>query len=988
MPGQFLSAAERERLEHFPQEIAERDLNTFFTLSAADIAELPSHSAPPHRLGFALQLCALRYLGFSPLDLTTAPAGAVAYIADQLDLDPALLARYGLRAHTRTDHFQHILAYLGFRKAGPGDLRRLEAWLVERALEHDRPTLLLQLACERLRREQLVRPGITSLERLVVTARTSARQETVRRLSAVLTPERKKLLDALLVSEESHRPSRLAWLQRAAMSNSPKAIVGVLEKVATLKAWEVDRWDISVLTPNRQKFLAQLARKSTTQALQRMPADRRYPILLAFVSQALSDLTDEAIDMFDHCLADTYARAGHDLETFRATVARTTNEQLHLFGTLAQLVLDPTIRDARLRTTIYQTIPPETLRHAVEENAKIVRPLDDSYFDFVATRYSYLRQFAPAFLDAFAFQSNVTRDPLLAAITVLRELNATQRRVIPAGASVGFVPDKWQPYVIGRDGHIDRHYYELCVLWELRNALRAGNIWLGFSRRYANPETYLIPTNRWPALRPEVCQQLQLPPDSTTRITEREHELSTLLDRVDPLLAQQGKARMQEGKLVVSPLEAEERPESAAELERQIDKRLPLVDLSELLVEVDSWTHFTASFVHASGRQARRPELQPHFYAALMAQGCNLGLTRMAQNASLTYRQLAWTNTWYLREETLKAATTTLVNFHYHQPLSQYWGGGTLSSSDGQRFPVSGKVRNATALPRYFGYGRGVTFYTWTSDQFSQYGTKVIPATVRDATYVLDEILDNETELSLVEHTTDTAGYTDIIFALFDLLGMQFSPRLRDIGSRQLYRLDRASAYPNLRPLLKGKIKQPLIRSRWEDMVRVAGSLKLGWVTTSLFISKLQAYPRRNALALALQEYGRLIKTIFILRYLEDEAYRRRINTQLNKGEALHMLREFLFFANKGTIRRKQEEEQTNQAECLNLLTNAVVAWNTVYMTAAIEQLRAEGYPVREEDIVHLSPARFEHLNPYGKYLFDLTHLPHKGLRPLRQPGR
>ena len=108
----------------------------------------------------------------------------------------------------------------------------------------------------------------------------------------------------------------------------------------------------------------------------------------------------------------------------------------------------------------------------------------------------------------------------------------------------------------------------------------------------------------------------------------------------------------------------------------------------------------------------------------------------------------------------------------------------------------------------------------------------------------------------------------------------------------------RAPQYTNV----EGKTP-PLIRSRWDDMVRVAGSLKLGWVTASLFISKLQAYPRRNALALALQEYGRLIKTIFILRYLEDEAYRRRINRQLNKGEALHMLREFLFFANKGTIR-------------------------------------------------------------------------------------
>lgn len=335
----------------------------------------------------------------------------------------------------------------------------------------------------------------------------------------------------------------------------------------------------------------------------------------------------------------------------------------------------------------------------------------------------------------------------------------------------------------------------------------------------------------------------------------------------------------------------------------------------------------------------------------------------------------------------LKAATAALVNFHYHLPLSRVWGGGTLSSSDGQRFPVAGKVRNATALPRYFGYGRGITFYTWTSDQFSQYGTKVIPTTIRDATYVLDEILDNETELPIVEHTTDTAGFTEVVFALFDLLGLQFAPRIRDLGDQRLYRLDRTTRYRYLEPRLKGLVRMRRILARWEDLLRVAGSLKLGWVTASLLISKLQAYPRQNALTLTLQEYGRLIKTLFILRYLEHEEYRRRINRQLNKGEALHALRDFLFFAQKGTVRRKQEEEQLHQAGCLNLLTNAVVVWNTVYMAAAIDHLRAQGYPVREADLTHLSPARFEHINLLGQYRFEIDEeLSYTQLRPLRHP--
>ena len=272
------------------------------------------------------------------------------------------------------------------------------------------------------------------------------------------------------------------------------------------------------------------------------------------------------------------------------------------------------------------------------------------------------------------------------------------------------------------------------------------------------------------------------------------------------------------------------------------------------------------------------------------------------------------------------------------------------------------RSQTATAIPRYFGYGRGLTFYTWTSDQFSQYGSKPIPSTIRDATYVLDGILDNETELPIAEHTSDTAGYTDLVF----------STSIR---------------YQNIGRLVRGTLKPRLILGHWDDMLRVAGSLKLGWVTASLFIAKLQSFRQQNVLTRTLQEYGRLNKTIFILRYLLDEPYQRRIGAQINKGEALHALRGFLFVANEGKIRRHYDEEQLNQVSCLNLVTNAVVLWNTVYMSAVLDQLRSEGYNVDDVDVVHLSPARYAHINPYGKYRFNVEGEFHrKGLRPLRRP--
>ena len=165
LQGYFLTEDERERQRRFPEDIPPRDVSDYFTLSEADRRRVYRQRGAHNRLGFALQLCALRYLGFAPDDLTTAPVPVVSYVAEQLGEAPASLGAYGNRAHTRTDHLHDIMDHLGFHKVTTADWRRLSRWLVERALEHDKPSLLLQLACDRLRRDKIVRPGITRLER-------------------------------------------------------------------------------------------------------------------------------------------------------------------------------------------------------------------------------------------------------------------------------------------------------------------------------------------------------------------------------------------------------------------------------------------------------------------------------------------------------------------------------------------------------------------------------------------------------------------------------------------------------------------------------------------------------------------------------------------------------------------------------------------------------------------------------------------------------
>ena len=382
MPVHLLSAAERDRANRFPLAIPYEDLVTFFTLSVEDQEQIPVHAGPHARLGFALELCALRFMGFVPDDLTSAPPEAVTFVARQLAVEPEVLAHYTGGPHTRMHHRKTIQAYLGYRRTQREDIERLTAWLMERALEHDKPLLLYELLCEQFQTEQLLRPGVTRLERLVATARTRAETETFRQLTPLLTDDRRQWLDSLLEPDPARTMTPLTWLRRPAISNSPRAIVESLEKLAFLRTAGVEDWPLEPLNPNRLKFLAHLTRKSSAHALQRAPAVRRYPLLVAFLFQALTDVTDEVIEMFDRCLAEAYARAGQDLEDFRKAMAQATNEKVHLFRELARAVLDPAITDPALRHAIYQRISPTTLRQAAEESDRIVRPLDDSYFDF------------------------------------------------------------------------------------------------------------------------------------------------------------------------------------------------------------------------------------------------------------------------------------------------------------------------------------------------------------------------------------------------------------------------------------------------------------------------------------------------------------------------------------------------------------------------------------------------------------------------------
>jgi len=237
---------------------------------------------------------------------------------------------------------------------------------------------------------------------------------------------------------------------------------------------------------------------------------------------------------------------------------------------------------------------------------------------------------------------------------------------------------------------------------------------------------------------------------------------------------------------------------------------MPHVKITELLSEVDQWTSLGDRFLHL--RTQAPPKNRQALLTAILADGINLGLTRMSEAChETTWRQLSWTADWHVREECYAQALAGLIDAQHRQPLAAYWGSGATSSSDAQFFHAGARGEVGGLVNLHYGQDPGVKFYTHLSDQFGPFHTKVIAATANEAPYVLDGLLYHQSSLVISEHYTDTGGFSDHVFAMCRLLGFRFAPRIRDLKQKRLYILPGMIVPPELASLPAGAINLRVI---------------------------------------------------------------------------------------------------------------------------------------------------------------------------------
>lgn len=991
--------------------LSRQELERYCYLDDEDRRLIAARRRDYNRLGFAVQVVTVRHLGMFLADPLDVPPALIEYLAEQLEIsDPSMVKRYTDREKTKLEHAWEIQQVYGLKPFGEME-SELTSWIVDQAwMTGDGPKAIFGDAVTWLRKRQALLPGITTLERLIGDGRNAADARLWRQLGEQLTSESASALLRLLEvpAEGGQKVSELERLRKGVFKASSKGMLAALRRVVDLQAVGVDSIDVRAIPPRRLTGLATYGLASKAAALRRLPTrEQRLAVLAATVVVLSARAVDDVLETFDMLMTTkllSKAERESREEKLRRypRVSRNAGKLAAAVKVLLEMVeVNQDVGLGVVLDMIEKTVTRAELRHAVQAVDELV-PADDAELDGqrlieLAGKFATVRPFLSMLMDTIEFGATSDGAAVLAAMKTLAELLTSRSSgKIPANlldarkVDHDLIVGAWKRliYTPGRpEGTVDRNSYTICVLEQFHRHLKHRSIFAVRSSRWRDPRAHLLAGEAWEAARDAGMNALGLPAAPTQLLTDHATALETAYRELAARLGEDTPASIDaDGKLHVAALDAKAEPASLVDLRRRVEAMIPRVDLPELVTEVMSWhPGFTEAFTHTSGNEARVADLGLSVAAVLCSYAMNVGFKPVTTPGvdALTRDRLLHVDQCYVRAETIEAANAVLVDAQADIPLAQAWGGGLVASVDGMRFVVPVRTHNARPNPKYFGRKLGITWLNMLNDQSAGLAGKVLRGTPRDSLHTIDVIVSQHGGRIPEVIITDTGSYSDIVFGLLHLIGRQYRPQLANLPDQRLWRIDARADYGPLDKAARGVIDTAKIAAHWEDMCRIAVSIHSGEVSAHEVTRMISRDGQPTALGQAIAHFGRIFKTLHILRLADDEPYRREGKAQSNLVEGRHDLARTIYHGRKGEMTRAYYEGMEDQLSALGLVLNCVVVWNTVYENRALAALRAGGYPVLDTDVERLSAFVRAHIGIDGHYSFHLPD-PSGVHRPLR----
>jgi TnpA family transposase len=547
-------------------------------------------------LGLAVQLAFLRFPGRALLPSETPAAELLSFLSRQLGTSESAWADYAARDETRREHLAELLLHCGLHSFGIGQYRSLAAWLLPTALQTSRGIVLVGAAIDELRRRSIVVPRLAVLERLCAEVIVRSERHLFQALTTDLTGQQRTELDSLLKPREGSQVSTFALLRSPAGAPTTNNILLHIERLRQIRALEL-RPDLGQrIHQNRLLQLAREGAATTTQHLARFDDPRRYGTLVAVLLEASATLTDETLDLHDRFIGSMFNKARRRRDEAFQSSGKAINEKVRLYARIGQALLTAKQEGGDPFAAIERIVSWDDFARTVSEAEQLAQPEDFDFLGLVSNGFPQTRRYTPAMLDIFEFRAAPAARMLLDVIDVLRTMNREKTRAVPQNAPLEWISQRWRPYVVTDEG-VDRRFYELCALTELKNRLRSGDVWVTGSRQFKDFEAYLLEPARFNELRAAEGLALAVEQNGEAYVARKVALLKQSLDEVEGL-AVRGElpdAAVNKSGLKIAPL-TNTVPEEATVLMRRAYALLPHIKITDLLLEVDRWTGFSRHF--------------------------------------------------------------------------------------------------------------------------------------------------------------------------------------------------------------------------------------------------------------------------------------------------------------------------------------------------------------------------------------------------------
>jgi len=926
-------------------------------------------------LGFLILLKTFQRLGYF-VPVKQVPAVIVEHIATVTESQNELtdLGSYDL-SKTRKRHARAIRDTLQIQFFGKDARHTMLVAMSEAAKTKDELADLINVAIEELVRKKYELPAFNALARGARHVRSILYQKYYQQVAVILSVEEKTLLDGLFVPEPESRFTPWNNLKQEPGSPTLSHLRVWLDRQVWLSGYHISPQALANIPDVKIRHFATEAKTLDAARMLEMAAPKRLTLTAALLKVQSAQVLDDLAEMLIKRVAAIHQKGKEVLADYQEQHRQSTDD---LVQTLRDLVVayrtQGTAEDKLLAMEPLLPDCGDAVLQCCEDH------LAHAGNNFLPFLWQYYRNHRPTLF-------RVLRTIKVQATTQDQGFEATIRFLLGHEAKTGewltmpkdndldmsWVPEPWWRLVTGlrtreeSPPRLNRRYFEMCVFSHLMVELKSGDLCIPGSNHFSDYRDQLISWEEYHREIGRYSEMVGLPAEGAALVKHLQTELLEAGVAADNAFPENVYLRIEKGEPVLRRPEKTTIPAGLRKFEDLVADHMEPTHLLDILRDTEHWLQWSRYFGPVSGHDAKLDDPVSRYLTTVFCYGCQLGPSQTARSVSgADRRQLSWVHWRHITEEGLEKAIREVINAYHRFTLPKSWGTGKSASVDGTKWDLYEQNLLSEYHIRYGGYG-GIGYYH-VSDTYVALFSHFIPCGVWEAVYLLDGLLKNLSDIQPDTIHGDTQAQSTPVFGLAFLLGINLMPRIRNWKNLKLYRPDKQTTYCHIDSLFSGTVDWQLIQTHLPGMLRVVLSIKAGRITASTLLRKLGTYSRKNRLYQAFRELGQVIRTIFLLKYINSAETRSLIQAATNKSESFNRFLQWLAFGGDGTITTNDRDEQRKIIKYNHLVANCVIFHNVFALTRTMHNLQKQNYPLDPALIASLSPYLTHHINRFGRY--------------------